>query len=324
MNSFPWLEDHLRQWQQLVLANKVPHAMLLSGSKGLAKNALAKHMAHIALCENLTPSGVCGACKSCQLIAAGNHTDLTTVKAEKSVIKVDQIRALMQKVVLSSSRSHHRLIIIENAELMNKSSANALLKTLEEPPPNVLIILSCNDIGRMLATIKSRCVKINVTTPDHAMTQQWLNQQLSASEQEQQLSLLLANGAPLIAQSILENNILPTFSDMLLDLQILATNRNSVLAISKKWLTNECCLHLVLIASYFLSMLRLSELGEETSKSLQFFNPLRLTHVPDIAGKTLNFISQIHLFLKRMDTSLKAELLLEELLIGWQNEFIQK
>jgi DNA polymerase-3 subunit delta' len=308
----------------MVLSNNVPHAILLSGGKGLAKIALAKYMAHIALCENLTTSGVCGNCKSCQLIVAGNHTDLTTVVAEKSVIKVDQIRALMQKVVLSSSRGRYRLIIIENAELMNKSSANALLKTLEEPPPKVIIILSCNDIGRMLATIKSRCVKINVSTPADEMTKQWLSQQLTASDQDLQLSLLLANGAPLIAQSILENDTVPAFSEMLLDLQALTTNKNSVLDVSKKWLANEYLSHLELIASYFLSMLRLAELGGGTSNRSQFFNPFVLTHVRDTAHKTLKFIGQIHLFLKRMETSLKAELLLEELLITWENEFSQK
>ena len=91
---------------------------------------------------------------------AGNHTDIKTITAEKEVIKVDQIRDLSKNVVLSSTRNKYRIIIIENAEKMNKASANALLKTLEEPPKDVIIILTTNEIGRLLPTIKSRCFKL--------------------------------------------------------------------------------------------------------------------------------------------------------------------
>ena len=126
MNNYPWLSEYLHQWLGLMHSSKVPHALLLSGSKGLGKIALAKSMAHIAICENLGEMGVCQSCKGCHLFNSGNHTDVKTITAEKQVIKVDQIRNLSKDVVLSSTRNRHRIIIIENAEKMNKASANAL------------------------------------------------------------------------------------------------------------------------------------------------------------------------------------------------------
>ncbi len=321
MNALPWLNDNISQWQKIITAKQVPHAILLSGGKGLGKIELAHRMAHIALCENLSTNGVCYKCSGCRLIEVGNHTDLSVIKAEKSVIKVDQIRTLTKKVVLSSTRNRYRVIIIENAELMNKASANALLKTLEEPPGKVILILTTNDFGSILATIKSRCVKISVSPPSYNIAFDWLNSQVKQSNEDIQSSLVLANGAPLVAIDLLQNNTLNTVREMLSDLNQLTKNTKSVLDVSKHWCTNELYLNFPYIATHFFTMLK-SGLNINTLHNRFHLNiQNNYAHVTDLDRKVLKFLSNINKFIKRSETALKIELLIEELLINWRNDF---
>ena len=234
MNQFPWLQEYLTQWLDLLIAEKVPHAILLSGSKGLAKKDLAQSMAHFAVCESLSDKGVCNSCKGCHLFNSGNHTDIVTITAEKEVIKVDQIRNLSKNVVLSSTRNQHRIIIIEDAEKMNKASANALLKTLEEPPKNVVIILTTSEIGYLLPTIKSRCFKINLKTVQEQQLTKYLVDSQTGSIDDISQAILLANYAPLVAIKILENNVLTIVKSMLNDLNQIINNETSVLDVGSK------------------------------------------------------------------------------------------
>lgn len=139
--KLPWLQCQIKQWKELVILQQVPHAILLNSAKGLGKFELAKEMAHIALCEDLSPEGSCGRCSACELFKVGNHPDFTLISAEKNTIKVEQIRKLSKDIRLSATKGQYRVVVIENAEQMNKASANALLKTLEEPPEKVILIL---------------------------------------------------------------------------------------------------------------------------------------------------------------------------------------
>lgn len=320
MNNFPWLKEYLDQWLELILSNKVPHAILLSGAKGLAKRELAQSMAHLAVCENLTEKGVCNTCKGCHLFNSGNHTDVKTITAEKEVIKVAQIRNLSKDVVLSSTRNQHRIMIIENAEKMNKASANALLKTLEEPPENVVIILTTSEIGYLLPTIKSRCFKIAIKTVDVQQLRMYLLKSNTSSTNEVNQAIILANYAPVVAKNIIENNILSVVTSMLNDLNQIVIKKQTVLEISKQWIKNEQTEYLYLIAAYFLSVVKYHN-GLDQNTALSLLSSADYSGVKDHNKKTINFIRNIFTFMSRQKTALKIELLLEELLINWQNDF---
>ncbi|VAW37737.1 DNA polymerase III delta prime subunit [hydrothermal vent metagenome] len=321
MRAYPWLQDNISHWQQLVLKQQVPHAILLSGAKGLGKLELANQMAHIALCEQLLESGVCNVCTGCNLVKAGSHTDLITIAAEKAIIKVEQIRQLSKDIILSSSRNQHRVVIIEDAEKMNKASANALLKTLEEPPAKVVIILTTSEIAYLLPTIKSRCNKINISAPRPNVARDWLSSIATKSSAEIQLSLLLANGAPIVAKNILLNDTLESVTSMLDDLNQLRNKQKSVLDISKHWHVNELLGNLRYIAAYFLTLLKINNgLNPEYSpKSVDFDNSY--LQVQNFDTKTLKFLHNIYKCIARAETALKTELLIEELLINWQHDF---
>lgn len=320
MMNYPWLQEYIDKWLELIHNNKAPHAILLSGAKGLAKRSLASSMAHIAVCENLTEYGACNACKGCHLFDAGNHTDIKTITAEKETIKVEQIRNLSKDVVISSTRNQYRIMIIEDAEKMNKASANALLKTLEEPPKNVIIILTTSEIAYLLPTIKSRCFKINIKTIEPIKLSRYLTDKKLGTTDEIDQAIVLASHSPLVAKDILENKTLDVVKSMLNDLDMLVKKQKTVIEVTKEWIKTEQTKYLLLVSAYFLSVVKnLNNLEE--NNALSKLSKVDYTNVSQLNTKALYFIKSLFTFVSRQRTPLKKELLLEELLFEWQNDF---
>jgi DNA polymerase-3 subunit delta' len=161
-----------------------PHAMLIAGPIGIGKGALARTLARARLCETPAADGAaCGGCASCRYEAAGQHPDLRIVEpvemdddVAKPVewISVASVRALAQWTQLSSHRGGAKVALIAPAERMNASAANALLKTLEEPPAGTYFILVSHLAGRLPATIVSRCQRIVAPRPAPEEARAWL------------------------------------------------------------------------------------------------------------------------------------------------------
>ncbi len=208
---YPW---QLSLWQQLysnnIAADHFPHALLLCGVTGIGKKNLAFYLARGLLCRSPHKNPETGQiepclnhesekkCRSCQLFSAATHPDLyhITTPVDKKVIPVDDIRTLIQWSVLNSQLGGKKVIIIEPAEAMNPNASNSLLKTLEEPVSNTIIILITNQKQALLATIRSRCRTIDMGIPDKNNALQWLYQQgLTDAE----LMLSLSSGSPLRA-----------------------------------------------------------------------------------------------------------------------------
>jgi DNA polymerase-3 subunit delta' len=155
----------------------MPHALLLHGVAGLGKVHFAHWLARALLCERpgleLKP---CNACASCKLNASGTHPDLVMVAPEedKQQISVDQVRAANERLSITSTRGGYRVAIVEPAHQMTIAAANSLLKTLEEPGANSLIILVTSQAASLLPTLRSRCQHLGMAAPDRAMAQAWL------------------------------------------------------------------------------------------------------------------------------------------------------
>lgn len=214
----PWQEEAWRSLTARLAEGRLPHALLITGEAGLGKGILATAFGRLALCRSPRDGEACGSCSSCAQFAAGTHADFNRIELEeregkagedgqlKSAISVEQIRDLIARLTLSSSRQGGRKVaLIEPAELMSISAANSLLKTLEEPPADTLLMLVSAAPGRLPATVRSRCQSLALPAPAPAAALEWLN----ARQPRKDWPVLLGfcGGAPLAALDLAATGI---------------------------------------------------------------------------------------------------------------------
>jgi DNA polymerase III subunit delta' len=235
-------------WEQLVgWRERLPHAVLLHGARGIGKRHLAKAFAQLLLCESPRAGGPCGECAGCQLIAADNHPDLrwlvpeaempardsdegdgepddepvaTTARGKRQPsreILIEQVRKLGEFLAVSSHRGGRRVVLLAPAEALNGPAANALLKMLEEPPAGAVFLGVSDEVDAVLPTIRSRCVLLRVPGPSWDEALRWLRDQKVGQPEAR---LAEAGGAPmdLVAQETADprSRLEPAMRDVLL------------------------------------------------------------------------------------------------------------
>lgn len=141
--------------------NRLHHAFLFAGTRGVGKTTLARILAKSLNCEQGVSATPCGECTSCQEVDAGRFVDLIEVDAA-SRTKVDDTRELLDNVQYAPSRGRYKVYLIDEVHMLSTSSFNALLKTLEEPPPHVKFLFATTDPQKLPVTILSRCLQFNL------------------------------------------------------------------------------------------------------------------------------------------------------------------
>jgi len=218
MKCFPWHATD--QAQILARGARLPHALLLKGPKGIGKLALAKALAASLLCEKYARAKpACGTCPSCLWMATEAHPDFrliqpeaddvdesaepdaTPEKKKQRIIAIAQVRALSDFITMTSHQGGLKVIVVHPAESLNAAAFNALLKSLEEPPPNTHFLLVSHRPHLLPATITSRCQQVALAAPAEAVAEMWLKAQ---GVENPALALAHAGGAPLLALELNE------------------------------------------------------------------------------------------------------------------------
>ncbi len=203
--KLPW---HEKLWQklQLYLTNqRLPHALLLAGMVGLGKLVFARRLSQALLCDNPEIGGdSCGYCRSCCLFRAYSHPDFirVSITGDSKSIGIDQIRELGHFLSLTSNYGGYKIALLEDVNSLNINAINSLLKTLEEPQGNSLLLLVSAQPSRLPATIRSRCQLISFKSPITSEAIAWLTPHVNSTLLDPQILLEISAGAPLAALDI--------------------------------------------------------------------------------------------------------------------------
>src|SRR2546423_10129279 len=156
-------------------AGRLPEALLLHEAHGAGGDWLARWVARLVLCERAA-GAPCGSCAGCRRVIAGQHPDLLMLQPteDSQQIRIEQVRELAQELALTSHQGGYKVGILSPAEALNRFAANALLKTLEEPPARTLLVLVTTQPSRLPATVLSRCQRLRVRAPARAEAVAWL------------------------------------------------------------------------------------------------------------------------------------------------------
>ena len=300
MMFYPWQQQ---QWQRVAAAcrqHTMPHALLLTGIAGLGKQHFAQLLAQLILCKSPQHELPCNACSSCLLFNSHNHPDYYFLQpeAESRHLKIDVVRNLITDLQQTAQQGAYKVAIL-SADELNTAAANCLLKTLEEPSRDTIIILLSAEPERLLTTVRSRCQAINFAPTWSTVTQQWLQTQ-GVEDIIQWLDL--AEGAPLRALQYAQDETLKTqYNDFFAALTVF-WQQGDVLSTAGKWLKLDATQCVTWLYQAYLNLLRTKV-------------PQR--QAPEIL--TILSIIQTRLKLLRQHATLNTQLQFESLLIEIQN-----
>ena len=323
MNAvYPWQGPLWQQLLEYMTLQRVPQALLICGSAGIGKRQLAEVYARSLLCHGpFADHSACGVCQGCKLWAAQTHPDYLLIEPEEpgKGIGIDKIRQLIVKLALKPQFSAYRVVIIEPADLMNTAAANAFLKSLEEPTERTCLLLLTDNPARLPATIRSRCQLLHCPTPDRMIAMQWLQQQ--AIQQNPELLLNLAQGAPLLAKKYAEQNLLSIRQELFQNWLLVAEGKANLIALAEQWLKQQ---------NFELSVLlkwMISWVSDITKVAYQA--DLHALQNPDLKNALQGLavrleLKQIYAFYdalleahSQLSSQINKQLMLEQLLIRW-------
>jgi len=209
MKWYPWLRPDFEQLVASYQSGRGHHALLIHALPGMGEDALIYAISRFLLCQ--TPEGhkSCGHCRGCQLMQAGTHPDYYALAPEKgkSALGIDAVREVSEKLYEHARLGGAKVVWIQDAALLTDAAANALLKTLEEPPARTWFFLGCREPARLLATLRSRCRLHHLAPPAENYACSWLAREVTASQEIILTALRLCAGSPGAAEALLQNDV---------------------------------------------------------------------------------------------------------------------
>jgi DNA polymerase-3 subunit delta' len=238
-----WLAPAIASLNAARKAERLPHALLIHDTAGGGGDWLANWAASVALC--LSPDEApCGKCVGCSRVANDQHPDLARVVPieDSKQLRIEQVRELAQELALTSHQGGYKVGILSPADSMNRFAANALLKTLEEPPPRTLLILVATQPSRLPATILSRCQKLKVRAPTRAESLEWLQATKGAGDWSGVLDVL--GDAPFAAAEADPNAIPALGAETRRMLEEMEAGTGDPVAAAERWHRSDTALRL--------------------------------------------------------------------------------
>jgi len=204
LELLPWHAAARARLETALAGRRLPHALLLHGPEGVGKERFAAVIAAGLFCRKRGGNGIlpCGECPECRLSFAGSHPDVYWLRRpeDRKTIGIDAVREACEQLAMTSMRGGYRVAVVSPAHTMTTSAQNALLKTLEEPAPATLLALVTSRPSGLLATLRSRCQRVEIARPETSAALSWLARELGQAPPPGLLEL--AGGAPLRALAL--------------------------------------------------------------------------------------------------------------------------
>ena len=313
--SYPWLEPAWADLRSYRESGRIPQALLIHGAAGLGKTGLAVRFARSLTCT-AGQGEACGQCHSCHLFAADTHPDYQYLAPEEpgKAIKVDAIRKLINDLALKPQYAGYRVFIIDQADQMNLSSANALLKTLEEPAEKTLLFLITERPSRLPPTILSRCQKLMIRGPRNEEALRWLQAQHPGVDAEVLLST--AGGSPLRALALAGRDDVKRRQQVFSEFIGVLRQQQDPVLIADRWQAEPLAQCIEWVVSWVADLARLAIANPSAHVRNPDLGRILRENVPGIDPRSLLGYWEYLLKCRRaLDGQANRQLLLEELLI---------
>lgn len=308
-----WLESPARQLLSRLQRGQPPQAQLIYGPPGVGKRHFALWSAAQLLRADWEPD----ADSEADALPGVPHPDFFSVSMEEDtkVLKIQQMRALIARLELTSHRGGHKVAIIWPADRMQAQAANCLLKTIEEPPGATTILLVCDSPARMPATIISRCERVRLMPPEWSAGLAWLRR-ASPEDSGAELALSFASRAPLGARSLLRTDFGKEAAQLAVDLQKIVQREIQPGIVARRWakLDTGLCIRWLYwqVAALMREAMNISEPAATAMKG-----HLKIQHRRLNMRACCEYLDQLNQVNRLRDRPLNAELQWVELLLWW-------
>ncbi len=317
---FPdWLEA---PWQQIVRTyqgGRLPHALLITGQDGVGKHLLVDRLAALLLCERPDDQGnACGQCAACVWLRAGTHPDVTVLNPDEpgKAIKIDQVRALSVELGMTSHAGRYKVAVVAPADALNVNAANSLLKTLEEPTRNTLLILLTASPGRLPATVRSRCQLLRIGAPRLEQALRWLQSSHGIDRAVAERCLQISGGAPLAAAELAGSDGLALRDQRLAELLAIFNGQLDPLRAAGGWSGEHEASTLAWWQSWLQALIRWRQAGRCPDEP-QVAQMLQQIAEKVDCRQVFELSDRVAMALNSLGSGLNRQLLMEDLLIDW-------
>jgi DNA polymerase-3 subunit delta' len=308
-----WLAPEMARLRAAFTAGRLPHALLIHEAPGAGGDWLAAWAARLVLCSS-PGEAPCGRCAACHRAAQGQHPDLLLVGPQEAStqIRIEQIRDLGAELALTAHQGGYQVGILSPADTMNRFAANALLKTLEEPPQGTLLVLVVTQPSRLPATILSRCQRVRIRAPQRAEAAAWLEATRGPADWGKVLAVLGA--APMLAAAADPAALIEVAADVRQGLEQASTGAGDPVATAERWARSELPLRLTCVENWLTDRIR-GRFGEGS-----FFTELRAGAHPRGHAEALDLrqlfglLDAVRELKSSFDTPINRGLALESLL----------